>query len=99
MIRLAHLDRPITTLDPDDQQAWRTWLTRMGLDPDKMPVDQDLICDDVSYTITFDEFKTDEDGRLVFDDDQDPVRVKRVKQLEAPALPLPQGYWTWEIQP
>lgn len=93
MIRTVTITHTLTQMHPDDRTAWTHWLTQHGLDPDRMPIEQVLVCNDDQRTITFDELDLDDDGKAKIDPDSDGyelARIRRTIQLEAPALPTPQ---------
>jgi hypothetical protein len=97
--RTVFLDRGLPELSDELEQAWRRWMTQHGLpDPNEMPAGRELNCDDDARTVTFDQWRRNEAGKHYLE--PNPYRPGEQQmaydtitlQLEAPALPLPDGY-------
>jgi hypothetical protein len=70
------------------------WLHRHGLpDPRDIPSQSEIICNDNARTVTVMRFVSDRNGRRVFDREREQFITEWVTvQLEARALPIPDGY-------
>jgi hypothetical protein len=90
--RMVVLLEPFSKMHPAEGAAWAEWFERMGLPANEVPLTASILCDDEARTVTFPVVDYDEDGKYKMADDGETILSKDVTiQLEAPALPFPEG--------
>ena len=94
--RTVYPDKSFPQLGPELDLDWRIWLAQHGLpNPEDLPLrNNPIICDDTARTVTVERYVRTPKGHCQLDPSRpnelltEPVTV----QLEAPALPIPNGY-------